>query len=299
MKKSLHLARTLLLAMTLLVMSAACAFAAGADYEEGLITVEGMGVAPANVSNAFQARILSRRAAIVDAQRNLAEAVNGVNVDATTTVENMAVTSDVVSTHVNALIKGAKVVDEKYVTGGCIVTMQMPMFGVSNSLAGAVLPRNTSVESFPQPVKAVEPSPTAVRVDVSIGSVAPSLPEITSSAQKVPSGKIYGKYTGLIVDCRGLNLKPVMSPVIKNANGEAIYGYKNLDPDKVIEGGMAGYSTDFARVSRAGSDPLVVKAVSLENHNGNPVLSVADANRVLVENDATGFLDKTNVVFVR
>ena len=51
--------------------------------------------------------------------------------------------------------------------------------------------------------------------------------------------------------------------------------------------------------TRAGTNPLVVKAVGLDNHNGNPILSVADANRVLIENGATGFLDRTNVVFVR
>ena len=89
-----------------------------------------------------------------------------------------------------------------------------------------------------------------------------------------------------------------MSPVIKNASGQAIYGYKNLDYDKVVSGGMAGYTTDPAKATRAGSNPLYVKAVSVDK-NANPVLSVADANRVLIENGATGFLDATNVVFVR
>ena len=101
------------------------------------------------------------------------------------------------------------------------------------------------------------------------------------------------------MDCRGLGLKPVMSPVIKNANGEPIYGYKNLDSATVIANGMASYTTDLSKASRAGSNPLVVKAVGLDNHNGNPILSIADANRVLIENGASGFLDRTNVVFVR
>jgi len=43
----------------------------------------------------------------------------------------------------------------------------------------------------------------------------------------------------------------------------------------------------------------VVKAVSLDSHNSYPVLSVADANRVLIENRSAGFLEKTNVVFIR
>ena len=120
-----------------------------------------------------------------------------------------------------------------------------------------------------------------------------------SSAAAAPAGKAVGGFTGLIVDCRGLGLKPVMSPVIRNDNGQPIYGYKNLDSQTVIANGMASYVTDIRRAARAGSNPLVVKAVSLTNHSGDPVISVADANRVLIENGATGFLDRTNVVFLR
>ena len=65
---------------------------------------------------------------------------------------------------------------------------------------------------------------------------------------------------------------------------------------------VTAFSNLFISMIRSqipGSNPLVVKAVGLDNHNGNPILSVADANRVLIENGATGFLDRTNVVFVR
>jgi hypothetical protein len=62
---------------------------------------------------------------------------------------------------------------------------------------------------------------------------------------------------------------------------------------------MAGYTADIRNAVRAGANPLVVRAIGLDNHNGNPILSVADANRVLIENGASGFLDRTAVVFVR
>ena len=103
----------------------------------------------------------------------------------------------------------------------------------------------------------------------------------------------------IVVDCRGLDLRPVMSPVIRNAEGTPIYGYKNLDSKKVIHNGMAGYTRDISATGRAGSNPLIVRAVAVENHNGNPVVSVADANRILIENRASGFLDNCAVVFVR
>lgn len=306
-----------LMAMTLMVVSAASAFAAGTGMDwsgDSKITVQGTGVAPTYAVNAVQARMLARRAAVVDAYRQLAEMVKGVNVDSETTVENMMVTSDVTKTKVTALIQGARVVSEQAIDGGgYAVTMEMSVFGASNSLATAVLPTNTVPTSFPAPdasVPASTPSSVQVNVQVTPGTTTQQTPATTlpsvmvpshqgSSAAAAPAGQAIGSYTGLIVDCRGLGLKPVMSPVIKNANGEPIYGYKNLDSATVIANGMASYTTDLSKATRAGSNPLVVKAIGLDNHNGNPILSVADANRVLIENGATGFLDRTNVVFVR
>ena len=297
-----------LMAMMIMVLSAASVFAAGTGMDwsgDNKLTVQGMGVAPTYAVNSVQARMLARRAAVVDAYRQLAELVKGVNVDSETTVENMMVTSDVTKTKVTALIQGARIVSEQAVDGGgYTVTMEMSVFGASNSLANAVLPANTTPTSFPAPdasVPASTPSSVQVNVQVTPGTTTQPIENshMGSSAAAAPAGTAIGGYTGLIVVCRGLGLKPVMSPVIKNANGEPIYGYKNLDSATVIANGMASYTTDPAKATRAGSNPLVVKAIGLDNHNGNPILSVADANRVLIENGATGFLDRTNVVFVR
>ena len=107
-----------------------------------------------------------------------------------------------------------------------------------------------------------------------------------------------GIYTGLVVDCRGLGLKTAASPVIKNINGTKIYGHKNLDIDKIISQGMVDYVSDPEKISRAGSHPLIVKAVALENFNCNPVVSIEDSNRILIENYVTKFLKELSVVFL-
>lgn len=120
--------------------------------------------------------------------------------------------------------------------------------------------------------------------------VKKSVEEYASAAQ--------GDYTGLIVDCRGLGLQTAMSPVIKNINGSKIYGHKNLDIDKIIAMGIADYVNDPQNVERAGINPLVVRAIRVDDFNSNPVVSLVDSNRILIENRATKFLQDLKVVFL-
>ena len=250
---------------------------AAPNWNTNTIQVTGMGVANPNMSvSPAHLSMMARRAAITDAYRQLAEVVNGVQVDAETTVEQMMLTSDIVRTKINAVIKGARIVSEGELSGGGYsVTMEIAMFGGENSLAETVIERPTYIEPFPVP--APDYRPPVIENRPSYG----------------------GSYTGLIVDCRGLGyLNPVMSPVIKRNNGQKIYGHKNLDYDRIIREGMASYAQDMSQAGRAGSNPLIVRAIDLEDHNANPVLSDEDADMVLYENKNSHFLENIAVVFL-
>ena len=269
MKRKFSLIGIMLAAIILLTSMKADA---ATDWNNGVIQATGTGV-PTTGAIGAQARILARRAAIADAQRNLLELTEGVQVDAETTVEMMMVTSDIIRTKVSGVLKGARIVSERQLEGGAYeVTMQIGMFG-TNSIASAVL--ETPAEMIPFPA----PQPTK-----------PSNPTVTIT--------VNGRYTGVVVDCRGMNLNPVMSPVIKNSRGEKLYGHKNLNPDYVIANGMASYAHDMSMASRAGSNPLVIKAERLDDHNANPVISVDDGNLMLLENNSGNFLASTKVVFL-
>ena len=279
--------------LLMLVPAGTGAAAEGMNWENNVIRVTGTGVAPANARTAAQGRLLARRAAIVDGYRQMAEIVRGVNVDSETTVQNMMVTDDVIKTKVSACVQGAKIISEQTLPdGGYEVTMEVSVFGVSG-LAQAVMPKPAVQESFPAPVPDVIPS---VPADSMVGGTSVS---VTVPAQGASPMDAVGGFTGLIVDCRGMGLNPVMSPVIKNDREIPVYGHKNLDYDKVVLEGMAAYVTDISRAVRAGSHPLMVRAIRLMDHNANPVISTDDANRVLIENGTTGFLGKTAVVFLR
>ena len=255
-------------------------FAAGSamtDWDREIITGTGYGVAdPAKAKNPGHARIMAHQAAMLDAYRRLAEQAKGIHITANSSISDNISTGDVVVGEVDAVVKRARVVSENYDEyGNCSVVMEVPLFGVNNSIAKAVL-KPVAKEAFP----------------------APTVNETT--IQSTVNVTITGGYTGLIIDCSGLGLKPVMSPVIRNANQQPIYGYKNLDYDRVIDKGMASYASGMnGNLSRAGSKPLIIKAVRVEDHNSYPVVDTVDADRILLENQKSHFLDNCAVVFVR
>ena len=254
---------------------------AAPQWEQGTITAEGFGTPPAGAYGS-KASIMARRAAIVDAQRNLAEQVSGVQVDAETTVENFVISSDLVKTKVSALIKGAMVVEEQMMPDGAYrVVMSMPMYG-TQGLASAIMP--------------------AIR-----DNMPPTPPPPVISATITTQIQMGGTYTGVIVDAGGMGLKPSFSPVIYDTNGRAIYGVSNINYDQAISQGMVGYSSSVSAAQtlpRVGATPLVIKAVQVRggNNSTNPVnvvVSVDDGDRILAANQQSQMLMNGAVVFVR
>lgn len=152
------------------------------------IIAEGYGRMPVNMP-AGSAKVLARRAAVTDAQRNLLESVKGVAVDSDTTVENFMLKSDIIHTKVNGIITGARVISEESQDGVYRVTMAVPVYGVG-SIADVAI--------------------TAV-----VGDKAP-VPVPAPSADYVPSTgvSISGNYSGLVINVRDKGLVRTFCPAI-------------------------------------------------------------------------------------
>ncbi|SFA68922.1 LPP20 family lipoprotein [Selenomonas ruminantium] len=268
--------KVLLLTGLLMMLLVSTVWANGEFSDEGYVEATGVG----EPGQSYSAGI---RAAELVAFRKVAQEIADMSIDSDTTVEQGMTLNDTIRTKIKAVLHHAKVVNEyKGSDGYYYATVRVPVFG-SNSIASAVLPKNEKIEPFPQPqVKVVQPG-----VDV---------------RESHDTIVLAGNYTGVIIDCRGLGLATAMSPVIKTDKGEKIYGYKNLDTELVINKGMASYAkSTTANVSRAGSNPLIIKAVDVEGYGKkcNPVISTTDANRLLAENANGHFLEACAVVFVR
>lgn len=244
------------------------------------VEATGIGMPPQNATSVAQAHALARRAAIVDAYRNLLEATQSIQVNADTTVQNLMVQDDTIKTKVSGMIQGARIIREMPQPDGSYqVTMSLPLYGGTNSVAGIALPI-VEANVVPQNIPAPTTTPAA--------------------SQSMP------QYTGLIVDARGLDLQPTFSPALYDENGRAIYGTSFIDANFAINSGMVDYAPTQELVdqaisghSRAGALPLVVKAVGIKGNNCNLIISKADAEIILYANQGNGFLQKCAVVFLK
>ncbi len=251
------------------------------------ITADGYGVFPAGMP-VGQAKTMARRAAVLDAQRNLVGEIQGTQIDSETTVEMAMVKNDTIKSKISGIIKGAHIIAESIEPDGSYkVTMSVPAYGVGSvaEVAYKVLADEGKLPPVPEPI--AKPDPAFVKTYKST----------TTTTTQV-------NYTGVIIDASGMDLTPTYSPVIYDTNGKAIYGVKNLDASYAISHGVVEYANSLTNSSttRAGSNPLIIKAVSTSSRIKNKcdvVVSVDEGNRILMENERSRFLEKYAVVFKR
>ncbi|MGC1455134.1 MAG: hypothetical protein WA946_08115 [Nitrospirota bacterium] len=244
-------------------------FSGKVDWTTGVLTAVGIGAPPAQPANAAQARAMVERAAQAVAYRNLLEALKGVRVDSTATVENCISSSELIRAEVNGIIQGATIMDKKYLSDGSVeVTLGMRLTG---ALTEALLPK-----TLPTPATG-----------------------LTGTASPASPGKLY---TGLIVDARGLDVKPAIAPKILNEDGKEIYCSSCISRDYAVREGMVSYFKDPVQAQtnpRVADKPLMVKAIKLAGDNRvDTVISNTDAAILHSASENLSMLQKCRVIIL-
>ncbi len=265
------------------------------DWSTQVIRASGIGGANPNLPPSAQ-RSSAIRAAKLDAWRNLLETLKGVNLTSETTVRNAMVESDFIQTRVEGILKNFKQVGEpRYMSDGSVeVTVEIPMTG---QLADALLPSQFGGGQFYTGGQAVcptcgQPWPQGRPVPDGVNLQQVGAAPIASSSV----------YTGLIINCKGLGVRPAMAPKVVDENGNEIYGSKFVSRQWAVEIGMVGYDKDVNRArqnDRVTNNPLVVNAVRASGQNKTDVV-ISSADAALIHQAATNqnFLDKCKVMFI-
>jgi hypothetical protein len=231
----------------------------GNDY----IEAEGMGVSPAGVKGA-QGKALARRAAIVDLQRNLLEFMNGVQVDARTTMENF-MADDRVRTELHGIIKNVELLDGEWDEESYTIRGRIKM-GQIRVVVAPSLPK-------PQPYPVYGATP-----DVTI-TLEPEPP----APPKAPAKKTPQRYSGLVIDVRHLPYAPAMTFQVFDASGRPVYDINNVSMERFNTSGLCAYFNNIEIAKgdlRVTSSPIIAKASKLADGNVNIIISNADAAKV-------------------
>ena len=255
------------------------------NYGDRTIQAIGIGFIPENVINAGQARRAAMRIAKQDALRQLIEIVNGVNVTSETTVSG-AMFDDVIKTQVQGAIRGARRIGEpKYLSDTSVeVTYEVKMADISRVL-----------------LPIAEKAPTLKYEDVTVvGAVTPGVSgEQKSSAEAGPTS---GGVTGIIIDGKGLGLRPAMSPRIVNQSGSVVYGPGQYSRDYAASNGVVGYAKSLEQAKadpRVQGNPLVIRGSSVSGASAaDLVISNVDAGKVARADGTAGLLGNCRVMFV-
>jgi len=290
------------------------------NWTSKVVRVKGNGYGPESVKELGRRKILAKRAAQLDAYRNLLEAVKGVHVTSFINIENMMRESNTVRTQIVGMVKGMRLVEVVYSNdGSCEVTVEVNLDEHGNfliaSLEGGDIKVTDNYPKFDWAAQREELDKVRAdyaRLKMEIQEKEPDKPgdiyrgiEKKNDPIKAPKAKelpfnpvtANKDYTGLLVDARDFNLKPALAPAILNEKQEKMYGIGAL-PSKISNGAIVSYR--FGTIEKAkkfieiGDNPLVVKCIKQVNQS-DIMLSTEDARKVMYINE---LLEKKKVVIL-
>lgn len=244
------------------------------DWSQRFIIATGIGAPNPDFSQAAQ-RPAAIRAAQMIALRNALETVKGIYVNSSTTIANFMTQNDVISSNVNGYVKGFEQDGRtKYMDDGSVeITMKIPLDGIGGL------------------------------EDMVLGLTISKQPAATPASVEAPKTAKAVVFTGLIIDCTGLKIKPALSPRVLDESGKEVYGSAYVSREWAIKNGIVGYSKavqDAAKlVDRIGKTPGQIKAIKASGDNSTDiVISNADADDVRNAAANLKFLSECRVIFV-
>jgi hypothetical protein len=234
------------------------------NWTSGIVTAVGIGAPPEKFLGKPQARPMALRAAKIDAMRNLLEITKGVRIDSRTEVKDFAVENDTIVAEVSGIVNDARIVKQEYMSDGTAeITMQMEMNG---GFSNIILP---AAEAF----------------------------KASSDTRPDNSNSVY---TGLIIDAKGLGLRPAMAPKILNENGQEIYGTGTVSREHAVRQGITGYAKNIENAKknqRVTDNPIIFKGLRIEGSGRcDVVISNQDASKLKA--GSLSFLKECRVMFV-
>jgi hypothetical protein len=258
--------------IAILSTTAFCQIGGSVDWVARVVKAKGIGAPNPNMPEAA-ARPAAIRAAKQIALRDALELIKGISLNSQTTIKAAMVENDQVNTSVNGFIQGFQYEpNPHYMSDGTVeIEVTVPIDG-ANGLGGAI---------FGGPTNLIQDKP----------------------ALPAPAAPKSGAYTGLVIDAKGLGLKPALMPRILGENDREIYGSAMVTREFAVKYGMCGYAKSVSGAQkladRVGDNPVVIKAVKASGPNKADItVSAKDADIIQSTAKNMSFLSECRVILV-
>ncbi len=294
----------------------------GIDWTQGKAQADGAGLAKPGTPPSL-AKLLACRAAVVDAQRNLLESVQGVRVEGVTVVDKLMVDSDIIKSSVQGLLKGAVISDRRpQADGTCEITLTAPLAGnfttqvyteifnedAEQDLSEIVLkPREWLAGGLQllslnliQSAHAQTIAPWQEPLDLLAARIN-ALEALLSTGPNRNTPKNLGP-TGLVIDARGSNFIPSMSPKIRKLRAGIIYPDAGHQKARTNRGQLVSLFTRQLETARqhpiVGERPLVLKALRTWGATRTEIVLGTESSERLAILVSDGLLEDAGVIIV-
>ncbi|MBF0621572.1 MAG: hypothetical protein HQL54_06555 [Magnetococcales bacterium] len=296
--------------------------AGAVNWTRGRVMAEGNGMGKRKGPSRLVAA-QACRAAVVDAQRNLLETVKGVRVEGETVVENMMLTSDVIKSSVSGVVRGAVVKNREVFPdeGACTVTMEMPMEGSFASGIFQNMPDSPQANMRPgisdwkQWVSygldwLIRPAHAASSVGAPWQSQMNQLMERLERLEKVVQAQAAGNQskqkrsgspTGLVIDARGTNFIPSLSPKVRQLRAGILYPTPRKREQQRQGELVSLFMKDLVLAQnhpRVGDRPLVLKGLKTWGKYRTEIVLGTDSSKELTALIQKNFLAEAGVIIV-
>ncbi len=224
-----------------------------------------------------------------NARSHLLEITGAIRINATTRLTNFSAQRSLIFKELQHMVDTAMVTRREYLSDGSLtVAVEMDLWG---GLAQLVLPEEIRqvdvVRTVGQARALGEATGVEKRLGGSDGAAADSPNPI---------------FTGLVLDARGVNLRPALVPVIRDESGQEVYGPVYASREFVVQHGMCLYLRNITGIRvhpRVRFNPLILPCMPASDPNSTDlVIREADAAQLRGASEHLTFLREGRVIIV-
>lgn len=193
---------------------------------------------------------------------------NALQYDRDMLVSDFLQTNAQLSSQISSLLLDYRILKQNYLTDGSIEYVYH--LTLRNKILARLLPKTSSV-------KLVVPM-----LCPCCGQEWPGGKAVPQGLELVPKQIESTMYTGIVIDCRGFNLKPCFFPKIYNEMTEEVYSVSFANQNSIIDRGLVLYTTrDLLNNPRIGQHPLLIQAIDIIGEARTDIkISGPDARRI-------------------